>query len=124
MRRAVSRELSHREWGLSYLATTGSAAPFIGLFGTVWGIMRSFASIAQSQDTSLAVVAPGIAEALAATALGLIAAIPSVIAYNRFTTSLGRTSKRFNATIAEVSEVMSAPQPIGRPGADAERKRA
>jgi biopolymer transport protein ExbB/TolQ len=89
MRKAVAKAVKRAEPGLSFLATTGSVAPFIGLFGTVWGIMRSFIGIAASNDTSLAVVAPGIAEALFATAIGLVAAIPAVIAYNRIVTSLG-----------------------------------
>ena len=79
---------------LNYLATIGSTAPFIGLFGTVWGIMNSFQSIAISKNTSLAVVAPGIAEALFATALGLLAAIPAVIAYNLFTSQVNKESAR------------------------------
>ncbi len=86
--------------GLPFLATTGSAAPFIGLFGTVWGIMNSFSAIAKSQDTSLAVVAPGIAEALFATAIGLVAAIPAVIAYNKFSTDLSRIGQTFTAGIS------------------------
>ncbi len=88
MRKAVAKEVKRAEPGLSFLATTGAVAPFIGLFGTVWGIMRSFIGIAASNDTSLAVVAPGIAEALFATALGLVAAIPAVIAYNRLSGAL------------------------------------
>jgi biopolymer transport protein TolQ len=79
---------------LNILATIGSVAPFVGLFGTVWGIMRSFSDIAGQQSTSLAVVAPGIAEALFATALGLFAAIPAVIAYNRFSFSVNRLEAR------------------------------
>lgn len=93
MRRAMKREFQRAEAGLPFLATVGSAAPFVGLFGTVWGIMNSFTSIAQSKDTSLAVVAPGIAEALFATAIGLAAAIPAVIAYNQFVVGLGRSSE-------------------------------
>jgi biopolymer transport protein TolQ len=79
---------------LTFLATVGSTAPFIGLFGTVWGIMNSFQSIAISKNTSLAIVAPGIAEALFATALGLLAAIPAVVAYNKFTSDSRRYSTR------------------------------
>ena len=90
MRTALKSELQRIESGLPFLATVGSAAPFIGLFGTVWGIMNSFTAIASQQDTSLATVAPGIAEALFATALGLAAAIPSVMAYNHFAVKLGR----------------------------------
>ncbi len=99
MRASFAAELRRVEPGLPFLATIGSAAPFIGLFGTVWGIMNSFTAIAQSNDTSLAVVAPGIAEALLATALGLVAAIPAVMAYNKFATDLGRIGQRFNAGI-------------------------
>ena len=81
---AIDKEIEKYEKNLSFLATVGSVAPFIGLFGTVWGIMNSFQSIAISRNTSLAIVAPGIAEALFATALGLLAAIPAVVAYNKF----------------------------------------
>jgi biopolymer transport protein TolQ len=80
----IEKQMSNISKGYTFLATVGSTAPFIGLFGTVWGIMNSFQSIAISRNTSLAIVAPGIAEALFATALGLLAAIPSVIAYNKF----------------------------------------
>jgi biopolymer transport protein ExbB/TolQ len=98
------------EVGLPFLATVGSAAPFVGLFGTVWGIVNSFISIAQQKDTSLAVVAPGIAEALIATALGLAAAIPAVVAYNQVAVSLGRVSAKANASIAEIAKQLSRPQ--------------
>ena len=90
----MKRELKRIEVGLPFLATVGSASPFVGLFGTVWGIMHSFTAIAQAKDTSLAVVAPGIAEALFATALGLAAAIPAVVAYNQITVSLGRSADK------------------------------
>ena len=80
----IEKQMTKIEKGFTFLATVGSTAPFIGLFGTVWGIMNSFQSIAISRNTSLAIVAPGIAEALFATALGLLAAIPAVIAYNKF----------------------------------------
>ncbi len=96
---------------LNFLATTGSVAPFVGLFGTVWGIMRSFAAIAAEQNSSLAVVAPGIAEALFATAIGLFAAIPAVIAYNRFSHRLnqyearmGRFADGFHGTLSRELE--------------------
>ena len=85
---AIAREIEHMERRLLVLATVGSAGPFIGLFGTIWGIMTSFQSIAASKNTSLAVVAPGIAEALFATAIGLIAAIPTTIFYNKFQTEV------------------------------------
>ncbi|MBX6747053.1 MAG: MotA/TolQ/ExbB proton channel family protein [Acetobacteraceae bacterium] len=90
MRAALSAALRKAEPGLPLLATIGSVSPFIGLFGTVWGIMHSFSGIAERQDTSLATVAPGIAEALFATAIGLVAAIPAVIAYNRCSIRLTR----------------------------------
>ncbi|MFM9977830.1 MAG: protein TolQ [Sphingomonadaceae bacterium] len=90
----IAGEIDRLSDRLNMLATIGAVAPFVGLFGTVWGIMRSFSSIAQAQNTSLAVVAPGIAEALFATALGLFAAIPAVIAYNRFSHRLDRLEAR------------------------------
>ncbi len=92
----VAAEIDRLSDRLNILATVGSVAPFVGLFGTVWGIMRSFTSIAAEQNTSLAVVAPGIAEALFATAIGLFAAIPAVIAYNRFGHGLNRLEARLN----------------------------
>lgn len=107
MRQAMAQQLRQVEPGLPFLATVGSAAPFIGLFGTVWGIMNSFTAIAGSNDTSLAVVAPGIAEALFATALGLVAAIPAVVLYNKFSTDLGRLAQRFNAAISEAARQFS-----------------
>lgn len=103
MRGAMRAELKRVEQGLPFLATVGSAAPFIGLFGTVWGIMHSFTAIAQAKDTSLAVVAPGIAEALFATAIGLAAAIPAVIAYNQIAVSLGRAGDRTGAAISRIA---------------------
>ncbi len=104
MRAALAADLRQLQVGLPFLATTGSAAPFIGLFGTVWGIMNSFSAIAASQDTSLSVVAPGIAEALFATAIGLVAAIPAVIAYNKLTTDLGRLQQTFSAGITTLGD--------------------
>jgi len=97
------------EPGLPFLATVGSTAPFVGLFGTVWGIMTSFADIAAKADTSLAVVAPGIAEALFSTALGLAAAIPAVVAYNKLTGSLARSRAIAVAGITVLSERLSTP---------------
>jgi biopolymer transport protein TolQ len=94
MAAAVTAETDKLAARLNILATVGSVAPFVGLFGTVWGIMRSFTDIAGAQNTSLAVVAPGIAEALFATALGLFAAIPAVIAYNRFSYGINRIEAR------------------------------
>ena len=96
---SIAREIERLEKRLLVLATVGSAGPFIGLFGTVWGIMTSFQSIAASKNTSLAVVAPGIAEALFATAMGLAAAIPAVVAYNKCTVELGRFAGRMQGLI-------------------------
>ena len=93
---STDKALKEIEKNFTYLATVGSTAPFIGLFGTVWGIMNSFQSIAISRNTSLAIVAPGIAEALFATALGLLAAIPAVIAYNKFNSDSQRYFSRVN----------------------------
>lgn len=107
MRGATKRQLKELETGLPFLATLGSAAPFIGLFGTVWGIMNSFTAIAQTKDTSLAVVAPGIAEALFATAVGLAAAIPAVVAYNQITVALGRASDRMAPAVAGLARTLS-----------------
>ncbi len=107
MRVTLQREMERLERRLSFLATVGSVAPFVGLFGTVWGIMNSFESIALSQNTSLAVVAPGIAEALFATALGLLAAIPAVVAYNKLTGDLGRYAGRLENFCDEFSAVIS-----------------
>jgi biopolymer transport protein TolQ len=92
----IAAEIDRLSDRLNMLATVGSVAPFVGLFGTVWGIMRSFTAIAAEQNSSLAVVAPGIAEALFATALGLFAAIPAVVAYNRFSHSMNRMEARIN----------------------------
>lgn len=103
----VNRELAKAERGLSVLATVGSASVFIGLFGTVWGIMNSFRAIAVSQNTNLSVVAPGIAEALFATALGLIAAIPAVIFYNKFSNDLDRYAVRLEGYADELSAILS-----------------
>ena len=99
MRLTLNSEMRRLEARLPFLATLGSAAPFIGLFGTVWGIMRSFAGIAAANNTSIAVVAPGIAEALFATAMGLAAAIPAVVAYNKITVELGRFAGRMQGLI-------------------------
>lgn len=104
---AISREMNALERGMTFLASVGSTAPFIGLFGTVWGIMNSFSSIASTNNTSLAVVAPGIAEALFATALGLVAAIPAVLGYNVFSTALNRYADRMEAFAGEFSAILS-----------------
>ena len=103
----VGRELERAERYMAFLATVGSTAPFVGLFGTVWGIMNSFESIAATKNTSLAVVAPGIAEALFTTALGLIAAIPAVVGYNKLTTDLGRYGNRLDNFASEFSAILS-----------------
>jgi len=103
----LTREMEHLERYMTFLASVGSTAPFVGLFGTVWGIMNSFQSIAISKNTSLAVVAPGIAEALFATALGLIAAIPAVIAYNKLSNDLGRYAARLESFAGEFGAILS-----------------
>ena len=103
----IGREMGRVERGMTFLASVGSTAPFIGLFGTVWGIMNSFTAIASQQNASLAVVAPGIAEALFATAIGLVAAIPAVLAYNKFSTDLARYGDRLDAFSSEFSAILS-----------------
>ena len=103
----IQKEMHDVEARLLFLATTGSSAPFIGLFGTVWGIMTSFQAIANSQNTNLAVVAPGIAEALFATAIGLVAAIPATIFYNMFTADAGRIGARLENFADEFSAIIS-----------------
>lgn len=103
----IGREMTKLERGMTFLASVGSTAPFIGLFGTVWGIMNSFSSIAQTNNTSLAVVAPGIAEALFATALGLVAAIPAVLGFNVFSSALNRYAARMEAFTDEFSAILS-----------------
>ncbi len=103
----ITREMDRLERRLLFLATVGSTAPFVGLFGTVWGIMTSFQSIAVSRNTSLAVVAPGIAEALFATALGLLAAIPAVIFYNKFSAEAGRFAQRLEGFCDEFLAIVS-----------------
>jgi len=107
MRLALGAQLRQLELRLPFLATLGSAAPFIGLFGTVWGIMRSFNAIAAANNTSLAVVAPGIADALFATAMGLAAAIPAVVAYNKFTVEIGRFAGTMHGLIGRSSGLLS-----------------
>ncbi len=104
---AVQKEAESLQSGLSVLATVGSTAPFIGLFGTVWGIMHSFISIAEQQNTNLAVVAPGIAEALLATGLGLLAAIPAVIFYNKLSADSDRIIAGYEAFSDEFATILS-----------------
>jgi biopolymer transport protein TolQ len=103
----VQREMERLERWMVFLASVGSVAPFIGLFGTVWGIMNSFAAIAGMQNTNLAVVAPGIAEALFATAIGLVAAIPAVLAYNKINSDLARFAGRLEGFAAEFGAILS-----------------
>jgi biopolymer transport protein TolQ len=103
----LGREIDHLERHMTFLASVGSSAPFVGLFGTVWGIMNSFAAIAASKNTTLAVVAPGIAEALFATALGLVAAIPAVLAYNKLSGDIGRFGNRLEAFAGEFGAILS-----------------
>jgi biopolymer transport protein TolQ len=103
----IGREMERMERWMIFLASVGSTAPFIGLFGTVWGIMHSFSAIAAMHNTNLAVVAPGIAEALFATAIGLVAAIPSVLAYNKISTDLGRFAGRLEGFATEFGAILS-----------------
>ncbi|WP_316977755.1 protein TolQ [Shumkonia mesophila] len=107
MQITVTREMDRAERYMTFLASTGATAPFIGLFGTVWGIMNSFQSIALAKNTSLVVVAPGIAEALFATALGLLAAIPAVVAYNKLSRELDRYAGRLDSFAGEFSAIIS-----------------
>jgi biopolymer transport protein TolQ len=104
---AIAKESESLQKGLGVLATVGSTAPFVGLFGTVWGIMNSFIGIAEQQNTNLAVVAPGIAEALLATGLGLLAAIPAVIFYNKLSTDANRVVGGYEAFADEFSTILS-----------------
>jgi biopolymer transport protein TolQ len=106
MRVSQMREVDRLEHNLAFLATVGSTSPYIGLFGTVWGIMNSFQSLANVQSATLALVAPGIAEALIATAMGLFAAIPAVIAYNRYADKVGRLEVRFDTFMEEFSAIL------------------
>ncbi len=106
MRVALSRELDRLETGLAFLATVGSTSPYVGLFGTVWGIMNAFLALGQAQNATLAMVAPGIAEALIATAMGLFAAIPAVIAYNRFSNEVERLDNRYETFKEEFSTLL------------------
>ncbi|MGB9163901.1 MAG: MotA/TolQ/ExbB proton channel family protein [Rhodomicrobium sp.] len=115
----TNAQLQRLQSGLPFLATVGSTAPFVGLFGTVWGIMRSFTGIAAAKDTSLAVVAPGIAEALFATAIGLAAAIPAVIFYNQANVSLGRIADRLAAAVAKFAKMRVYGEAQTRPAFDA-----
>ncbi|MBS37931.1 MAG: protein TolQ [Thiotrichales bacterium] len=106
MRVALSRELDELEVHLSFLATVGSTSPYVGLFGTVWGIMNSFRALGNVHQATLAMVAPGIAEALIATAMGLFAAIPAVVAYNRYANDVERLSNRYDTFVEEFSTIL------------------
>ncbi len=106
MRAAYQREMDMLEANLAFLASTGSVSPYIGLFGTVWGIMNSFRGLANVHQATLAAVAPGIAEALVATAIGLFAAIPAVVAYNRFAHDIDRLSTRFDTFVDEFLNIL------------------
>jgi biopolymer transport protein TolQ len=107
MKISLEREMDHLNRRMIFLASTGSVSPFLGLFGTVWGIMNTFTSIGASSDTSLATVAPGIAEALFATALGLVAAIPAVVAYNKISADLSRYALRLENFAGEFGAILS-----------------
>ena len=106
MRATYQREMDLLERHLAFLASTGSVSPYVGLFGTVWGIMHAFRSLANVQQATLSLVAPGIAEALIATAIGLFAAIPAVVAYNRFSHDIDRLSIRFESFMGEFSNIL------------------
>jgi len=106
MRAAFHRELDQLDMHLNFLASVGSVSPYIGLLGTVWGIMNAFRGLANVQQATLATVAPGIAEALIATAIGLFAAIPAVVAYNRFTHDIDRLAIRFESFVEEFSNIL------------------
>ena len=106
MRATFQREMDYLERHLAFLASTGSVSPYVGLFGTVWGIMHAFRSLSNVQQATLAQVAPGIAEALVATAIGLFAAIPAVVAYNRYSHDIDRLAIRFESFIEEFSNIL------------------
>ena len=106
MRVALSREVDELETNLSFLATVGSTSPYVGLFGTVWGIMNAFIGLGNVHQATLAMVAPGIAEALIATAMGLVAAIPAVIAYNRFSNGVERLENRYDNFLEEFTSIL------------------
>lgn len=120
MRASFQRELDVLETNLSFLASVGSVSPYIGLFGTIWGIMHAFVGLSNLQQVTLATVAPGIAEALVATAIGLFAAIPAVLAYNRFARQIDRSAITLETFIEEFSNILqrNAGAPAGHHGAD------
>jgi biopolymer transport protein TolQ len=121
MRASFQREMDVVELNLSFLASVGSVSPYVGLFGTVWGIMHAFVGLSNMQQVTLATVAPGIAEALVATAIGLFAAIPAVIAYNRFARDIDRIATQLDTFIEEFSNILQrntgAPAPVAAPAA-------
>ena len=117
MRASYQRELDTIESNMSFLASVGSVSPYVGLFGTVWGIMHAFVGLSNLQQVTLATVAPGIAEALVATAIGLFAAIPAVIAYNRFSRDIDRIATQFETFIEEFSNILQ--RNVGQPGQSA-----
>jgi biopolymer transport protein TolQ len=122
MRVAQLKEIDRLEHGLATLATVGSTSPYVGLFGTVWGIMSAFSGLGNVQQATLAMVAPGISEALVATAIGLFAAIPAVVGYNRFADQVSRLELRFDAFIEEFSTILQRHAGrSGTPAAAAER---
>jgi biopolymer transport protein TolQ len=106
MRIALNRQIEELELNLPFLATVGSVSPYVGLFGTVWGIMNSFKSLANVGQATLAMVAPGLSEALIATAMGLFAAIPAVIAFNRYSTDIDRLYNRYDIFVEEFSSIL------------------
>jgi biopolymer transport protein TolQ len=116
MRVAQMREIDRLEENLAMLATVGSTSPYVGLFGTVWGIMSSFHNLGNAQQATLSAVAPGISEALIATAMGLFAAIPAVVAYNRFADQVGRLELRFDTFMEEFSSILQRYGPATRGG--------
>jgi biopolymer transport protein TolQ len=116
MRVALSREVDYLETHLSFLATVGSTSPYVGLFGTVWGIMNSFRALGVVQQATLAHVAPGIAEALIATAMGLFAAIPAVIAYNRYANDVERLITRYEIFMEEFSSILQRQAFVSKKG--------
>ena len=116
MRVAQLKEIDRLEHSLATLATVGSTSPYVGLFGTVWGIMSAFTSLSSVQQATLAAVAPGIAEALVATAFGLFAAIPAVIAYNRYADQIGRLEMRYDGFMEEFSTILQRHASRGAPG--------
>ena len=117
MRVAQLKEIDRLEASLATLATVGSTSPYVGLFGTVWGIMSAFASLGNVQQATLAMVAPGISEALITTAIGLFAAIPAVVAYNRFADQVGRLEIRYDAFTEEFSTILQRHAARGHAGA-------